>query len=102
MADGYFADEAQAKVFGEELTWLLANQYGAFNSPVWFNLGLYHEYEIGKDSCKGNFYWDQEHDVVMRANSQYEYPPMFCLLHPARRRRHGLHHGFGQSRGHAL
>lgn len=74
MADGYFTDEAQAKVFGEELTWLLANQYGAFNSPVWFNLGLYHKYEVGKDSCKGNFYWDQEHDVVMRANSQYEYP----------------------------
>ncbi|MGJ8649924.1 MAG: vitamin B12-dependent ribonucleotide reductase [Opitutaceae bacterium] len=74
MADGYFADEAQAKVFGEELTWLLVNQYGAFNSPVWFNLGLYHKYEVGKDSCKGNFYWDQEHDVVMRANSQYEYP----------------------------
>ncbi|HKK19116.1 MAG TPA: hypothetical protein VJ952_10590, partial [Opitutales bacterium] len=73
-ADGYFADEAQAKVFNEELTWLLANQYGAFNSPVWFNLGLYQKYGVGKDSCKGNFYWDQEHDVVMRANSQYEYP----------------------------
>ncbi|MGB0744468.1 MAG: vitamin B12-dependent ribonucleotide reductase, partial [Opitutales bacterium] len=74
MADGYFFDEGQAKVFNEELTWLLANQYGAFNSPVWFNLGLYHAYDIGKDSCKGNFYWDQEHEVVMRANSQYEYP----------------------------
>jgi ribonucleoside-diphosphate reductase alpha chain len=74
LADGYFADEAQAQVFGEELTWLLANQYGAFNSPVWFNLGLYHKYGVGKDSCKGNFYWDQAHDVVMRANSQYEYP----------------------------
>ncbi len=72
--DGYFADEAQAKVFNEELTWLLTNQYGAFNSPVWFNLGLYQKYGVGKDSCKGNFYWDQEHDVVMRANSQYEYP----------------------------
>ena len=74
LTDGYFADEAQAKVFGEELTWLLVNQYGAFNSPVWFNLGLYHKYEVGKDSCKGNFYWDQEHDVVMRAKSQYEFP----------------------------
>jgi ribonucleoside-diphosphate reductase alpha chain len=74
LADGYFADEAQAKIFGEELTWLLANQYGAFNSPVWFNLGLYQKYGVGKDSGKGNFYWDQEHDVVMRANSQYEYP----------------------------
>lgn len=74
LADGYFADEAQAKIFGEELTWLLANQYGAFNSPVWFNLGLYQKYGVGTGSCKGNFYWDQEHDVVMRANNQYEYP----------------------------
>ncbi len=74
LADGYFADEEQARIFDEELKWLLVNQYGAFNSPVWFNLGLYHAYEVGKDSCKGNFYWDQQHDVVMRANSQYEYP----------------------------
>jgi ribonucleoside-diphosphate reductase alpha chain len=72
--DDYFADEEQAKLFETELTWLLANQYGAFNSPVWFNLGLYQAYGIGEDSGKGNFYWDQEHEVVMRANSQYEYP----------------------------
>jgi ribonucleoside-diphosphate reductase alpha chain len=74
LKDGYFTDEAQAKVFEEELTWLLVNQYAAFNSPVWFNLGLYQAYGIGKDSCKGNFYWDQDHEIVMRANSQYEFP----------------------------
>ncbi|PXA04088.1 vitamin B12-dependent ribonucleotide reductase [Coraliomargarita sinensis] len=74
LEDGYFVDESQARVFNEELTWLLSNQYGAFNSPVWFNLGLYQKYGVGKDSCKGNYYWDQKHDVVMRANSQYEYP----------------------------
>ncbi|MGZ0709560.1 vitamin B12-dependent ribonucleotide reductase [Coraliomargarita sp. W4R53] len=73
-SDGYFADDSQAKVFDDELKWLLANQYGAFNSPVWFNLGLYQAYGVGKDSGKGNFYWDQEHEVVMRASSQYEYP----------------------------
>ncbi len=74
MSDGYFSDEEQARAFADELTWLLVNQYGAFNSPVWFNLGLFHEYGVGKDSCKGNFYWDQDHDVVMRAESQYEFP----------------------------
>jgi ribonucleoside-diphosphate reductase alpha chain len=74
IQDGYFADDAQAKLFDEELKWLLINQYGAFNSPVWFNLGLYEQYGVGKDSGKGNYYWDQEHDVVMRAESQYEYP----------------------------
>lgn len=34
--------------FYEELKWLLVNQYGAFNSPVWFNLGLCENYDIGK------------------------------------------------------
>lgn len=74
LADGYFADEAEAKIFEEELTWLLTNQYGAFNSPVWFNLGLYDKYGVGKDSGKGNYYWDQQHGVVMRAENQYEFP----------------------------
>jgi ribonucleoside-diphosphate reductase alpha chain len=74
IADGYFTDEEQAKIFDEELKWLLINQYGAFNSPVWFNLGLYENYRVGENSGKGNYYWDQKHDVVMRAESQYEYP----------------------------
>jgi len=74
LQDGYFADSGQAKIFEEELTWLLVNQYGAFNSPVWFNLGLYEAYRVGESSSRGNYYWDQEHEVVMRATSQYEYP----------------------------
>jgi len=72
--DGYFADADEAAVFCDELKWLLVNQHAAFNSPVWFNLGLFQKYGTGKDSCRGNFYWDSEHDVVMRANNQYEYP----------------------------
>ena len=39
-ADGYFASEEDGKVFHEELTHLLVNQYMAFNSPVWFNVGV--------------------------------------------------------------
>ncbi|MGH7976964.1 MAG: vitamin B12-dependent ribonucleotide reductase, partial [Limisphaerales bacterium] len=35
IADGYFSKE-DGEVFYEELTWLCLNQYGAFNSPVWF------------------------------------------------------------------
>jgi ribonucleoside-diphosphate reductase alpha chain len=37
---GYFATERDAQVFAEELTHLLVNQKAAFNSPVWFNLGV--------------------------------------------------------------
>src|SRR5947207_8767161 len=41
IADGYFANSEAAETFYHELTWLCLNQYGAFNSPVWFNVGLY-------------------------------------------------------------
>ena len=37
VADGYFS-KADGEVFYDELTWLCLNQYGAFNSPVWFNV----------------------------------------------------------------
>ena len=49
IADGYFS-KADGEIFYEELSWLCVNQYGAFNSPVWFNVGLYHQYGIGKTS----------------------------------------------------
>jgi len=39
-ADGYFADAHEEGVFRAELTYLLLNQRAAFNSPVWFNIGV--------------------------------------------------------------
>ncbi len=35
----YFATEADAEAFHDELRFILLHQYAAFNSPVWFNLG---------------------------------------------------------------
>jgi len=37
---GYFATEEDAQAFRDELVYLLLHQYGAFNSPVWFNIGV--------------------------------------------------------------
>ncbi|TVR17525.1 MAG: hypothetical protein EA387_16395, partial [Nitriliruptor sp.] len=37
---GYFVDEDSAEVFNAELKHLLVNQKAAFNSPVWFNVGV--------------------------------------------------------------
>lgn len=73
IADGYFS-KADGEVFYEELTWLCVNQYGAFNSPVWFNVGLYHQYGVGKNSGQGNWYYNREHKQAERAPTQYEYP----------------------------
>ncbi len=38
--DGYFATAHDAQVFEDELTFILINQMAAFNSPVWFNVGI--------------------------------------------------------------
>ncbi len=37
---GYFATEEDARAYADELTYLLVHQKMAFNSPVWFNLGV--------------------------------------------------------------
>lgn len=39
-AQGFFNTDQDAQVFEDELTYALLHQYGAFNSPVWFNLGV--------------------------------------------------------------
>ncbi len=71
---GYFKAKNDAEAFYSELTFLCVNQYGAFNSPVWFNCGLYHEYDVGKGSAGGNFYYDMETNSIKCAVTQYEYP----------------------------
>ena len=38
--EGYFPTEADADEFGRELSVLLYTQTAAFNSPVWFNIGV--------------------------------------------------------------
>src|SRR5438552_7721888 len=38
--DGYFGTDQDARVFSEELSHLMVTQKAAFNSPVWFNLGV--------------------------------------------------------------
>jgi len=40
VKDGYFADEAEADAFADELKHLIITQKAAFNSPVWFNIGV--------------------------------------------------------------
>jgi len=73
VKDGYFSKK-DGEIFYEELSWLCLNQHGAFNSPVWFNVGLHHEYGVGTDSAKGNWHYDEALGQAKRATSQYEYP----------------------------
>ena len=73
VKDGYFSKK-DGELFYEELVWLCLNQYGAFNSPVWFNVGLFHEYGVGKDSARGNWFYDRKKEMPDRAPTQYEFP----------------------------
>ena len=38
--EGYIENNADAETFREELKYILATQRAAFNSPVWFNIGV--------------------------------------------------------------
>jgi ribonucleoside-diphosphate reductase alpha chain len=40
LDDGYFESEDAANAFRDDLTWLCLHQHMAFNSPVWFNVGV--------------------------------------------------------------
>jgi ribonucleoside-diphosphate reductase alpha chain len=40
VRDGYFADDEEAESFSAELKHLVITQKAAFNSPVWFNIGV--------------------------------------------------------------
>jgi len=73
VKDGYFS-KADGEAFYDELTWLCLNQYGAFNSPVWFNVGLFHQYGVGNHSGRGNWFYNRKTGEAQRASTQYEYP----------------------------
>lgn len=40
VQEGYFEADTEAEDFREELKYILATQRAAFNSPVWFNIGV--------------------------------------------------------------
>jgi ribonucleoside-diphosphate reductase alpha chain len=69
---GYFASAEDAQAFEDELKYLLITQRGAFNSPVWFNCGLWHEYGI--EGSGGNFFWDPASDSIQETKNSYQYP----------------------------
>jgi ribonucleoside-diphosphate reductase alpha chain len=57
---GYFETKDDAERFYDELTWLCVNQYGSFNSPVWFNVGLHHQYGVRDTGGKTISGWNAE------------------------------------------
>ena len=72
IADGYFATPEDGERFYRDLTWLCLHQHGAFNSPVWFNVGLYACYGVRGAKC--NWHWDPTTCTVQMPENPYEFP----------------------------
>lgn len=68
----YFDSPEDADTFEAELAYHLVHQKGAFNSPVWFNCGLYHQYKI--KGSGGSWYWDPQKDKILQTKDAYTHP----------------------------
>jgi len=66
LADGYFNSAEDGDRFYRDLTWLCLHQHGAFNSPVWFNVGF-----VG---TKCNWRWNPETNDTEQPENPYEFP----------------------------
>ena len=77
---GYFATEADAHAFHDELRFMLARQMVAPNSPQWFNTGLHWAYGIDGPS-QGHHYVDYRTGKLVASESAYEHPqPHACFI----------------------
>ena len=72
IEDGYFASKEDGENFYRDLTWLCVHQRAAFNSPVWFNVGLYTQYHIKGAKC--NWAWDKKAQKLHQPENSYEFP----------------------------
>ncbi|MFN5184330.1 MAG: vitamin B12-dependent ribonucleotide reductase [Planctomycetota bacterium] len=72
LQDGYFDQPADAERFYRDLTWLCLHQYGSFNSPVWFNVGLFQQYKVMGTKC--NWHYNVERGELEQPENPYEYP----------------------------
>lgn len=77
---GLLTSSSQAKIFEEEILFMLVHQMAAPNSPQWFNTGVYHHYKM-KGPPQGHWYFDEKTDQARPSKSAYERPqPHACFI----------------------
>ncbi len=77
IKDGYFVDDEEAEAFRAELKYLIVNQMAAFNSPVWFNIGVAGVPQQGsacfilsvEDTMDSILNWYTEEGVIFKGGS---------------------------------
>ncbi|HEV3400889.1 MAG TPA: vitamin B12-dependent ribonucleotide reductase, partial [Acidimicrobiales bacterium] len=75
--DGYFVDDEEAEAFRAELKHLVLHQKAAFNSPVWFNIGVKGEPQQGaacfilavEDTMRSILNWYVEEGTIFKGGS---------------------------------
>ncbi|MBN9611351.1 MAG: ribonucleoside-diphosphate reductase, adenosylcobalamin-dependent [Actinobacteria bacterium 69-20] len=74
--NGYFATEADAQIFSDELTWMVLHQVFAFNSPVWFNVGTASPQQVSacfilsvEDTMDSILNWYREEGLIFKGGS---------------------------------
>ena len=76
----YFTKEEDAKIYFDEMRYMLAAQMCAPNSPQWFNTGLHWAYGIDGPS-QGHHYVDFKTKKLVKSKSSYEHPqPHACFI----------------------
>ncbi|MGH9121875.1 MAG: ribonucleoside-diphosphate reductase, partial [Acidimicrobiales bacterium] len=77
VKDGYFLDSEEASAFSDELKYQIIHQRAAFNSPVWFNLGVAGVPQQGsacfilavEDSMDSILDWYKEEGIIFKGGS---------------------------------
>ena len=92
----YFKTKEDREAFRDELTWLMINRAGAFNSPVEFNAGIYNEYGVEGNNNTNKYYKNPETKKAEKIKAgEYVYPQCHaCFIKGPRDDLESiLHHG---------
>ncbi len=73
LAGGYFATPHDGENFRNELAHLMLHQKAAFNSPVWFNVGV-------KESRGYGWFYDAEEDFIRKMTNEAKPQCSACFI----------------------
>ena len=87
--------EEESSILRDELKYLNAGQYHAFNSPVWFNVGLHETYGVKEDGEQSS-HWAIVNGHVTNKIDAYQRPQgSACFIQPIEDNMHSiLTHGY--------
>jgi len=76
LKDGYFVTEQDSRNFRDDLRYILINQLAAFNSPVWFNVGVHERPQCSacfilsvEDDMKSILEWYRQEGMIFKGGS---------------------------------